>query len=286
MDRGWDSDGDGTEHEFADGNLAGTVRIGQTVRRATGPWTPAVHALLGHLADRGFDAAPRVLGFDAKGREVIEFLPGESAPPDLTGFREDAVVARVARLLRRYHDAVVGFLPPAGANWRYTVGAPREGEIICHNDVAPWNVIFAGGQPTALIDWDFAAPGPRTWDISYALWRFVPMSAGEGFGPPSERGRRIALFLSSYGTDEAIGSLAGDDVMGLIETRERSLLATQRAWGEAGVPGFAEMLRDGHDIGVERDLGYLARHREEIARAIDRGIKVSGTSGPERSASR
>jgi len=274
MDGGWDAsaDTDETEHEFADGRLAGTVRVGRTVRRATGPWTPAVHALLGYLAKRGFDAAPRVLGFDARGREILEFLPGISAPPDLAGFRGDEVLTGVARLLRRYHDAVAGFVAPPDAAWRHTVGAPREGEVVCHNDIAPWNVIFVDGEPRAFIDWDFAAPGPRTWDISYALLRFVPMYADEAFGSPSERGRRIALFFAAYGTGDAIGPLAGDEVVGLIETRERTLLATQRAWGEAGVPGFPEMLRDGHDVAVERDLAYLARHRAEIARAIDAGL--------------
>ena len=44
------------------GNIGGAVRVGDTVRRAAGPWTPAVHALLTHLATRRFtghnDAAP------------------------------------------------------------------------------------------------------------------------------------------------------------------------------------------------------------------------------------
>jgi hypothetical protein len=44
------------------GNTGGAVRIGATVRRAAGPWTPAVHALLAHLAENGFAGAPRPLG--------------------------------------------------------------------------------------------------------------------------------------------------------------------------------------------------------------------------------
>lgn len=276
----WDrsADADETEHAFSDGRLAGTVRVGQTVRRATGPWTPAVHALLRYLAEREFDAAPRVLGVDGQGREVLDFLPGISAPPDLAGFRGDDVLIGVARLLRRYHDAVTDFRPPPGAQWRHTVGAPREGDVICHNDVSPFNTVFVDGQPSAFIDWDFAAPGPRTWDVSYALLRFAPMYADDAFGPPTERGRRIALFLAAYGSHEAIGPLAGDEVVGLIETRERTLLATQRTWAAAGVPGFAEMLRDGDDLAVERDLAYLARNRAEIARAIDTGMAPPRTT--------
>ena len=45
----------GTEIPLAGGNMsAGVVRVGDTVRRPAGPWTPAVHALLTHLHEAGF----------------------------------------------------------------------------------------------------------------------------------------------------------------------------------------------------------------------------------------
>jgi hypothetical protein len=56
------------------------------VRRSTGPWTPAVHALLRHLKTTSFDGAPRVLGIDAQRREVLTYVPGHvprAASPDL-----------------------------------------------------------------------------------------------------------------------------------------------------------------------------------------------------------
>ena len=56
------------EIPFDDGNISGAVRVGNTVRRAAGWWTLAVHALLRHLEQAGFDGAPRVLGFDERGR--------------------------------------------------------------------------------------------------------------------------------------------------------------------------------------------------------------------------
>jgi hypothetical protein len=53
------------EVPLAGGNVsAGVVRVGDTVRRPTGPWSPAVHALLVHLHEVGFDGAPRSMGFD------------------------------------------------------------------------------------------------------------------------------------------------------------------------------------------------------------------------------
>jgi Ser/Thr protein kinase RdoA (MazF antagonist) len=161
---------DEIEQPFEDGNITAVVRVGDTVRRATGPWTPAIHALLRHLETRGFDAAPRALGRDQDGREMLSYLPGQTAPASLQGIESDAVLAAVARLTRRYHDAVADFVAPSNAAWQFTVGAPRTGDVICHNDIAPWNVVFDGAHPRGLIDWDFAAPAPRAWDIAYPLW--------------------------------------------------------------------------------------------------------------------
>ena len=54
-------DGD-AEFVLAGGHThAGIVRIGDTVRRPTGPWTASVHALLRHLEEHGFTAAPKHL---------------------------------------------------------------------------------------------------------------------------------------------------------------------------------------------------------------------------------
>jgi hypothetical protein len=58
------------------GITSGVVRVGGTVRRPAGPWTRTVHAYLRHLERQGFSGAPRVLGFDEQGREVLSFLDG------------------------------------------------------------------------------------------------------------------------------------------------------------------------------------------------------------------
>jgi hypothetical protein len=53
------------------------VRIGATVRRPAGPWTPTVHALLDHLESHGF-LAPRARGIDEDGREILSYLEGDA----------------------------------------------------------------------------------------------------------------------------------------------------------------------------------------------------------------
>jgi hypothetical protein len=79
--------------------------------RATGPWTHRVHQLLRHLEAAGFDGAPRLLGIDEHGREVLAFIEREVTsygPPRgmhtdevLTAAAECFVVARRDSRVRR-----------------------------------------------------------------------------------------------------------------------------------------------------------------------------------------
>jgi len=103
-----------TEHPLGGGNVAaGVVRVGDTVRKPAGFWTPAVDALLAHLRRAGFTGAPRPLGRDDQGRQVLEYVPGPMAmdQPQL----DEAGLHRVGRMIRSLHDASADFLPPPGA---------------------------------------------------------------------------------------------------------------------------------------------------------------------------
>lgn len=52
------------------------VRVRDMVRRTSYAWSPAVLDLLQHVEREGFDGAPRALGFDDQGREVLNFIEG------------------------------------------------------------------------------------------------------------------------------------------------------------------------------------------------------------------
>src|SRR4051812_16105711 len=163
--------GGGNTHEAV-------VRGGDTARRPSGAWTPAVHALLDHLAAAGFDAAPRALGLDDEGCEVVTYIPGDVVWPGRFELLEaDGALAEVAALIRRYHDVVSTFVPPPDAVW-WDLAADRAGghEVICHNDFAPWNLVRGAGGSWTFIDWDLAAPGRRAWDLGWALLAFIPLT--------------------------------------------------------------------------------------------------------------
>jgi Ser/Thr protein kinase RdoA (MazF antagonist) len=225
-----------TEIPLSGGNTsAGVVRVGQTVRRPAGPWTPAVHAFLTHLHDVGFAGAPRPLGIDEQGREVLTFVPGKVAWPD--HFSRPGLV-RAAWLIRDFHDASAEFTPPADAQWRVII--PANGtEIIAHHDLAPWNLVI--GDSWAFIDWDTAAPGTRLWDLAYALHGFIPLSADPAL-QRDDAAQRMRTFVDAYGLDAA----QRQELAGLLAPRTRSmydLLATQAA---AGTQPWTQMRQDGH----------------------------------------
>ena len=91
-------------------------RRGNVVIRDAGPWTPAVHALLRHLEDAGFAAAPRLVGsgLDTDGRELLTFIEGEFTQP---GPRSLDGAAAVGRMLRDLRQATGSFRPPPDAVW-------------------------------------------------------------------------------------------------------------------------------------------------------------------------
>ena len=167
------------------GNLSGgIVRVGATVHRRTGPWTPTIHTLLRHLDRRGFTGAPKVLGVDAEGREVLEFIPGEVPWPAAHRRLLGSVgrVARMGSLLRTYHDAVADFDPGDDAIWQFPEMAAdamnfadERGLIICHNDPTAWNVVI-GENRWAFIDWDAAGPRPAIWDVAYCAIGVIPIT--------------------------------------------------------------------------------------------------------------
>lgn len=184
------------EPEPLRGNVTeGLERVGDTVRRPAGPWTDAVDALLTHLADTGFAAVPRLLGRDEQGRQVLEYVRGELG--DDRGTYSTAELASIGRMLADLHHALETFVPPPAASWNRIIPPDRE-ELVCHNDVAPWNLVRSA-RGWVLIDWDAAAPGSRLWDLAYAAQGMAGLRADR---PVPESAARLQSFVDGYGLAE------------------------------------------------------------------------------------
>ena len=111
-----------------------------------------------------------------------------------------------ARLLRRFHDATIGFEPPPGVDWQVVCPPDLPVEVICHNDFAPYNAVFREGRLCGIIDFETISPGARVWDVAHAAYRVVPLSLQArrpGCDSPAEQARRLRLFCAAYGLGRA-----------------------------------------------------------------------------------
>jgi hypothetical protein len=253
----------GAEIPLSGGNMsAGVVRVGDTVRRPAGPWTPAVHALLTHLHDAGFHGAPRPLGIDGQGREVITFIPGTVAWPGHFGLLDgDGQLRRAARLIREFHDAVAGFTAPPGARWQ--VLRPADGaEIIAHHDLAPWNLVI-GERQWAFIDWDTAAPGTRLWDLAYAMHGFAPLSADPAV-QREDAGRRLRLIADAYGLTER----ERVNIIPLLARRTQAMRDFLAEQASRGTRPWARLWQEGHGDAWQADTWYIAARESQWQRAL------------------
>jgi Ser/Thr protein kinase RdoA (MazF antagonist) len=223
---------------LAGGNVAAAVvRIGSTARKPAVAATPAVEALLDHLERAGFDGSPRNLGRDALDRHVLEFIPGPLA--DTVAPMTAAELTRVGRLIRDLHDALADFVPPPDPRWNVVIPPDRE-ELICHHDLAPWNLVRSADR-WVLIDWDGAGPGSRLWDLAYAAHGFVPLSPG---GDPAVDGPRLRALVDGYGLDEhqrrELPALIGAHTRGMYDLLRRASATGEQPWARLWAEGHGE----------------------------------------------
>lgn len=247
----------------------GVVRVGDTVRRPFRPHTPAVHGLLRHLERVGFDGAPRVLGVDERGREILSWMPGNVPHRPLPRYAvTDEALRGVAALLRSYHDAVGSYEPPPDAPWDSAAsnldGPP---ELIGHCDVTPDNVVFRGGRPYALIDFDLARPTTRLYDVVTTLRHWAPIA------DPVDRdallygvdvGKRIRVFCDAYGLDRD----SRRDLLPAARLRfERSYQAMRLRAEQVG-GGWARIWHGGAGPRIRRAQDWLERNWDELEAAL------------------
>lgn len=229
------------------GNVGGAVRIGETVRRSVGPWTPAIHDLLAYLAGAGLDGVPRVLGTDARGREILTYLPGRVIDVD-TERLTDAELASAAGWLRRFHDTVRGFHTGGPRQWRFLTADVEPGQLVCHNDVAPYNFVVDGGELVGVFDWDLASPGEPLDDVGFLAWNCVPLFRDVD---PTDAADRLRLLATSYG-----GCCAGEI---LRRSVVRMRIATERiaAGQAAGDEGMLNLAKVGEPAATRARIARL-----------------------------
>ena len=209
------------------GRFSKPVRKGNVVERALGPGRANVHALLTYLDKRGFHLAPRAV--------------------------------------RRLHDASGGFVAPEPDRWSgHDYAGPVQPDCIGHLDLAPWNIAFDGERVTGIIDWDFAAPTSRAWDLAYAAHQFVPFHPTDalpawGWNTEPDRPARLRLFAEAYGPLVTAAQLVDVAAMRLL-----SIGAHIEERIRADDPAFAIHRDEDHASGYRAAAGWILTHRAEL----------------------
>ncbi len=254
---------DVTEQALGGGNLSQVSRRGNEVLRPTGPWTPAVHTLLRHLEGRAVPGVPRVLGIEPDGRERLTFIEGE-AGGDWTW--TDYTLTKVGRWLRLYHDAVRDFVEPSDAVWRMCWAKQQPGEMICHFDIAPRNLVLRPDGSIGVIDWDVAAPGDARLDVGKAANSFTPL-ADETRDSIHRVVRRTRLLLDAYGWEDSFSEITGWMIDAAGHSRMRILRGADD--GDAALLALVE-------AGVPEKLAALGERLLRQRGRLEDGFQASG----------
>ena len=231
------------------GFVSRVVRDGDTVRRSPGDRADFAHKLLRHLEQRGWTGAPRLLGVDGQGREVLTFLEGYVAwqsPTDRVSSAES--LAEVARLVRQFHDLTAG-TPLAG-----------DQEVVCHNDLSPKNTVYRddgeGLRPVAFLDWDIAAPGARIHDVAHMCWQYLNL--GPCVTDLVTTSQRVRLMCDAYGLADR-----SQVVTTILWWQDRCWRGID-AGAEAGDAAMAGLRASGAVRSVRAAYDWVLAHRAEI----------------------
>jgi hypothetical protein len=254
------------ESPLVGGKLNAVVRIGDTVRRPAGSWTATVHALLRHLRRRGFTLGPEPLGFDDQGREILSFMAGDTigaAFPWPDWVWDEGLLADVGRAAARYHEAVADFRPAGLISWNWGPAQLGADQIVCHHDLAPYNVVVDAGHLGGIIDWDLIGPGTARSDLAFIAWQWVPLhdpfvTFAFGWQDLPDYGHRLRILLDSYGLADREGFI--DDVIARIKLNRDVMV--RRA--KEGVVAYIRLVQEGHVIGMNRALSFVSEQRAAL----------------------
>lgn len=151
--------------------------------------------------------------------------------------------------MSRFHQASSTIVSLEEDKWMLSYDGPLENEVICHNDIAPYNMTFQEDIPYKMIDFDTCYPAPRIWDIVYALYHFVSIT-NKDFSD-IYIGECLTIFFKTYGMEypEQFFTIMVKRLEALIDT------INYRAKNKEEV--FTKMLADGHVDFYNKEIAYI-----------------------------
>ncbi|MGZ6693835.1 MAG: phosphotransferase family protein, partial [Solirubrobacteraceae bacterium] len=177
---------------------------------------------------------------------------------------------RLAQLIRALHDASREFAHSPDDSWSAEMADPRPGGlVICHNDVCLENVVFRAGAATALLDFDFAAPGRPTYDLACFARMCVPVDddvsrADLGWNV-TRLPQRLRLVADVYGCTASDRA----EIMASLDHAIAHGGEFVQRHAEAGEAGFVEMWRSiGGMARFDRRRDWWQRCRNQFIAAM------------------
>ena len=256
------------EHPLHGGtaNRGRVVRVGDTVRRPMRRTSAATRELLQHLERVGFRGAPRYLGSDSQGREVLSYVVGHAVTQPYPPWAlDEAALASVADLLRSFHEAV-GDFDASPHSWPGPVPERFRTSLVTHNDPNLDNVVFREGRAVALIDFDLAAPGSRVWEVAAAARLWAPLRLDRDVHDVRE-GRqlsRLTAFVNAYGLDAAERAELPEAVLANHDWLY-GLVVSEAGQGHEA---FAQYWREGAAERSSRTRDWYVRDLETLRAAV------------------
>lgn len=246
-----------TEHPLDGGNTSrAVVRIGDTVRKPWSRSTPSVLSFVEALRSSSIDV-PEPLGRDERDRQIQEFVPGTLAIDHLP--LPTSVLVEVGSLIRAIHDASEHFDPDPRAVWETAIPAPGD-DLVCHNDLAPWNLIMS--DRLVFIDWDSSAPSTRLWDLAYVAQTFTLSDASI---PPAQAAQSLVAFVDGYGATKSLRKR----LPATMGYRAQAMYDLLRNSHQTGREPWATMFTSGHGDHWRAVTRYVGDHRRVWERALN-----------------
>lgn len=228
-------------------NAREVVRVGGTVHRARDAGSESAARVLAYLESAGYPYAPRFLGIDDRGRDILTYIPGWTT--DHPGQRADGAYAHGGMMLRRLHETTAGHPLAAGQ------------ECVIHGDPGPFNTIFREGLPVAFIDWASCRPGSRLDDLGYMAWTWCIQSQGRV--PVADQARHLRELRDGYGGAEPESLLAA-----MVASQRRIVDLETANLGNSGLPAARRQHAKAAVAWAAADCALVRRHEALLLAAL------------------
>lgn len=250
--------------EYLNGGRDKIYKKDNCVHRPSDRWTQHIHPFLKYMHEMGFDKIPYPYEINDSGIEKLSFVEGNVhngiLPEEV---KTDEALISVAELLRKYHDLASGYIKTLTGNEEWMLPKLEPIETMCHGDFAPYNMVMDGGIAIGIIDFDTLHPGPRLWDVAYALYRWIPLMSPdnpENFGDEDDKKRRLEIFRDTYGLNETSNAIIIDWVIRRLEY----LVDFMRSEAKRSNETFQRNIDAGHLNSYLNDLAYIEKLKVEL----------------------